>query len=621
MNSFTQLPCSTLRTLCICVLFCLANRANSQTQYLFTTANATGSVGPTQTQINMSYANTNLNNAVIALNGMQTWTVPVTGPYKISAYGAQGGGNGGLGAQIEGEFNLIAGDVLTIIVGQRGMNGTGSISNNNGGGGGGGSFVVINTNSLLIAAGGGGGGLLNAAGGDGLITTAGGSTYFNSAGDNGNGGYSGITNGDAAGGAGYSSNGHNSFNLAQSPCEGGKTFAQGFKGGQSGMNGPYFGGSGGFGGGGSGWHNSINRCGGGGGYSGGQGGTLNSSPACAGGGGGSFNAGINPLNLAGVNSGNGQVKISFMFGVGIIQTASIPCFNQSTAVLTSSISGGMLPYTYTWMPNGGNAPTASGLSAGTYTLLVMDNNSVLTSNTFTISQPAPLTISSMANKTLVCSGETVVLTGVGAHSYSWSGGIINNISFAPNVSTSYNVTGTNTLTGCSSTTSIAIIVNPIPSLSLSASANNMCLNGNNISLSGLPEGGNYSGIHLSGNIFTPATSGTFNPQYHFTDPTTGCSNSVNTNIIVDACTNTLVSEKTYNWLKLYPNPCTGVFYIDTNTEDMKEVTVNDIMGRIIYFEKTNNKNISINVSNFLSGIYYVSVKKGDTSLVTKLIKE
>ncbi len=51
-----------------------------------------------------------------------TFTVPVTGTYRILAFGAQGGATtgsfaGGLGAEIGGEFSLTAGEVLQIAVG------------------------------------------------------------------------------------------------------------------------------------------------------------------------------------------------------------------------------------------------------------------------------------------------------------------------------------------------------------------------------------------------------------------------------------------------------------------------------------------------------------------------
>src|SRR5215831_14562480 len=88
-----------------------------------------------------------------------TFTVPTSGLYQILAFGAQGGNlelnpgvitrPGGLGAEIGGDFSLIAGEMLSVAVGGRGNNGAG--------GGGGGSFVVDPGNVPLVIAGGGGG--------------------------------------------------------------------------------------------------------------------------------------------------------------------------------------------------------------------------------------------------------------------------------------------------------------------------------------------------------------------------------------------------------------------------------------------------------------------------------
>jgi hypothetical protein len=288
------------------VAFLCTQYANSQT-YHFTNANAQGRTGPEQDQLNIAYANTNLAQKVISNSGIQSWTIPVTGSYTITAVGARGAGNGGYGTKMEGVFSLLKGEVIQIAVGQKGEEGTGAAYN--GGGGGGGSFVILNADSILLIAAGGGGGLDTLQGGNASVLTAGGSTIWDGAGDNGNGGHSGITNGDAAGGGGFYTNGQNSLNMAQNICEGGKAFLNGARGGESGNCGNYYGGAGGFGGGGSGWHNGINRCGGGGGYSGGQGGTLSGS--ITGGGGGSINKGTAQNNSEGWGNDNGSVTIKF----------------------------------------------------------------------------------------------------------------------------------------------------------------------------------------------------------------------------------------------------------------------------------------------------------------------
>ena len=69
-------------------------------------------------------------------NGIQIWTVPKTGIYKIRAKGAFGGdvleGNvlhsGGIGSIVEGRFKLTIGDKYMILVGQRGGSITQAVS-------------------------------------------------------------------------------------------------------------------------------------------------------------------------------------------------------------------------------------------------------------------------------------------------------------------------------------------------------------------------------------------------------------------------------------------------------------------------------------------------------------
>lgn len=60
--------------------------------------------------------------------GIQSWTVPTTGTYRITAVGGRGaagdeGREGGRGAELSGDFTLTAGATLRIAVGQQGRRG------------------------------------------------------------------------------------------------------------------------------------------------------------------------------------------------------------------------------------------------------------------------------------------------------------------------------------------------------------------------------------------------------------------------------------------------------------------------------------------------------------------
>ena len=127
------------------------------TTFTFTSAGVTGRFGPTLAQLRTSYSSAPwaADSAFfdVIILGIQRWTVPASGNYRIEVNGAQGGASaqgGGLGARMIGTISLSGGSIVQILVGQMGGYGTT-------GGGGGGSFVVTAANQPIIVAGGGGG--------------------------------------------------------------------------------------------------------------------------------------------------------------------------------------------------------------------------------------------------------------------------------------------------------------------------------------------------------------------------------------------------------------------------------------------------------------------------------
>ncbi len=276
--------------------------AIGQQQLVFTPAGAVGKNGPTQAQVNTAYSSTPLNGKVFVKNGIQKWVVPQTGYYRIQTLGAQGYGPfGGRGASMTGEFILTGGDTLKILVGQTAGAPVGSVNQY---GGGGGSFVTTRTNTPLIVSGGGGGSWATAftSTTDASVTNTG-NTGANGPtnGAGGTAGSGGATAASADGGAGLLGNGGGTG--------GGIAFINGGTGGEGTSTGH---GVGGFGGGGgtNSWDNR--RSGGGGGYSGGGAAGSTTTGFPEGGGGGSYNSGTNPVALAGVQLGDGQVIITPM---------------------------------------------------------------------------------------------------------------------------------------------------------------------------------------------------------------------------------------------------------------------------------------------------------------------
>lgn len=282
------------------------------TSHTFSTCGRSGTTGPSLSQCRSAYSTDwDENGSYFSVsNGIQLWTVPATGTYRITAVGARGGnaqnGTGGRGTSMRGDFSLTEGEQLKILVGQRGADHT---SENCDTGGGGGTFVTRSNNSALIIAGGGGGATSNSYGANGVNASTGTSGTASLScgrirGSGGSGGSGGRSSSDgsnlSAAGGGLTGNGENSGNSGWN-LPGGRSFTNGGAGGASPHNANAHGG---FGGGGAGHGSCRAGAGGGGGYSGGGG-----SEDCGGGGGGSFNGGSNPSNSAGSGTGHGSVTI------------------------------------------------------------------------------------------------------------------------------------------------------------------------------------------------------------------------------------------------------------------------------------------------------------------------
>lgn len=273
----------------------------------FTSLDANGREGPKNTS---GYKGSQLEGKVQLMAGIQIWSVPVTGLYRITAWGASGGNGtgasprlGGRGARIKGHFKLNTGEKLKILVGQKGKCPSPPPQDSPGGGGGG-TFVTKGNGSPLIVAGGGGGGAkfesfnTSLNGDPGQVTENG--TRHGGYGGQGGSRFPNSSQIEGSGGGGYRGDGQSS-----GTCAGGQSY---LNGGNGGISFPGIA-DGGFGGGGA----STSHPGGGGGYSGGGIESKEHVPTVTvAGGGGSYNGGIMQENTGGVQQGDGKVDIKLI---------------------------------------------------------------------------------------------------------------------------------------------------------------------------------------------------------------------------------------------------------------------------------------------------------------------
>jgi hypothetical protein len=168
-------------------------------------------------------------------------------------------------------------------------------------------------------------------------------------------------------------------------------------------------------------------------------------------------------------------SIPFVIGpasVSISQTAgSNPaCESSSVAFTATPVNGGSSPV-YQWTVNNINAGTNSAVfSTATLTnndtvrcILISDYAGVDTSNAIIMSIMSAPAVLANASSAMICTGDSVVLSGSGALTYAWDNGVSNNVYFMPTSTLTYNVTGTD-VNGCSGSDAVTIVVSSFPAV-------------------------------------------------------------------------------------------------------------------------------------------------------------
>lgn len=117
--------------------------------------------------------------------------------------------------------------------------------------------------------------------------------------------------------------------------------------------------------------------------------------------------------------------------VSIATTTNVSCNGGSNATATATITGGKAPFTQLWLPTGGTTTTATGLTAGSYTITVTDANGCEAKDTTSpdITEPPEFNLTTTVVP-IKCFGEnngaaTVLAAGgTPGYTYNWlpSGG-------------------------------------------------------------------------------------------------------------------------------------------------------------------------------------------------------
>ncbi len=80
------------------------------------------------------------------------------------------------------------------------------------------------------------------------------------------------------------------------------------------------------------------------------------------------------------------------------------------------------------------------------------------------------------------------------------------------------------------------------------------------------------------------------------------------------------SGTTIENLNFYPNPVTnGKIYITSKNISSKDITIYDVLGKLVLQTNLNVNSKEVNISSLNSGVYIIKIKEGEATATRKLI--
>ncbi|MGP8217501.1 MAG: PKD domain-containing protein [Bacteroidia bacterium] len=154
----------------------------------------------------------------------------------------------------------------------------------------------------------------------------------------------------------------------------------------------------------------------------------------------------------------------------ITATTDVTCFGGNNGSATAGGVNGTPPYTYLWKTGGQTTQTATGLSAGIYTVTLTDKEGCIDSAIATITQPA-LVVATPGPPKTICIGQSATISvsdsgGTSPYNYIWSPDSAlsattgSTVTASPTKTTIYTVTTTDVNNCPGAPVTITVTVNP-----------------------------------------------------------------------------------------------------------------------------------------------------------------
>lgn len=230
---------------------------------------------------------------------------------------------------------------------------------------------------------------------------------------------------------------------------------------------------------------------------------------------------------------------------------------------------------------------------------------------------APFEVTANADDNTVCLGDEVILTGGGATTYTWDGGVIDGEAFEPEIGiTTFTVTGTDD-SGCENTATIDITV--FETLVLSYLTNDELFGGDAL-IDLTVSGGNptYSfdwdndgtGDFDDDEDLASLVSGTYTV---IVIDEAGCSATETIEITSQIGIETLTSS-----IQVYPNPSSA--FVTIQVEGAFTYSLLNLNGQVLVQSNAINTT-TIDLYEFATGVYFITLNTTSVSQTLKFVKQ
>jgi hypothetical protein len=301
-------------------------------------------------------------------------------------------------------------------------------------------------------------------------------------------------------------------------------------------------------------------------------------------------------------------------------TSNSTACQSTSGTATATANGGTAPYSFSWS-NGGNSSNINGLTSGTYTVTITDNNGCeQTAQTTVNIANGPSVSGNAAN--VNCNGAsngTIAVTpsgGTQPYSYNWSNAA-NTQNLANLSAGNYTVTVTDA-SGCASSASFT--VGAPAALNSSVSFTNS--NGNNGIIDLSVSGGTAPYTYAWSNGANTQDINNLVPGTYTVTITdaNGCSTTETVNMILSATDESNFVES----FNVMPNPNNGEFIIqiELSTAENLRIELVDVLGRKLREWNVSGQQsmqIPVDISEQASGMYLVILRTENGNIQTKKI--